>query len=165
MKNYQIIDIKNKWKDLKSLSGNKGYYLPLVKNIKLIDIELEGLELMKQKSKEFEEFLKEKDALVKKFSLVDDKGEPIKTAEEIEGMQYFKYSIDENKKEQFDAEGVVLTEKYKDALEDMRAKQIAYMEVLDTECTIHFNKIKEADLPSEMTPELIELIYDFLELE
>ena len=165
MKNYQMFEIKENWNKLKSLSGNKGYYLPLVKNIKLIDIEIEGLELIRQKTKEFEEFLKEKDILVKKYAKPDSEGNPSKTVEIVDGKQYYKYDIDETKKEEFDAEGAKLVDQFQTTLQEMRDKELTYMSTLDADCTIPFNKIKECDLPSEMTPELIEMIYDFLELE
>ena len=165
MKNYQLFDIKEHWNELKELSGGKGYYLPLVKNIKKIDIELEALELMREKPKEFNEFVKEKDLLLRKYATLDSTGEPIKTIEEVDGEKYYKYDIPEDKKEELDVEGKKLTEKYHDVLKKTIDKEQAYTDTLNAECTISFNKIKECDLPSVMSPEQVELIYDFIEFE
>jgi len=124
MKNYELFEIKKNWKELKEVSGSKDYYLPLVKNIKLIDIELEALELMKPRSEKFDEFMKEKDTILKKYSVKDDKGEAIKIIEETEGTQYYKYDIDKNKEEDFNIAAKELAEKYKETLEEVKAKEL-----------------------------------------
>lgn len=165
MKNYQLLEIKKNWNVLKSLSGTKGYYLPLVKNIKKIDIELEAFDLIKAKTKEFEEFIIAKDTLLKKYAKVDENNEPVRIIEEVDGAQYYKYDIDDDKKEFFESDGKELVEKYQDVLQDMAKKEQLYIDTLNSDCTIVFNKIKECDLPSEMTPELLELIYDYIDFE
>lgn len=166
MKNYQLLEIKKNWNELKALSGGKGYYLPLVKNIKKIDIELEAFDLIKEKTKEFDEFIKEKDALLKKYAKVDSvTKEPIKVTEEIDGITYYKYEIIEDKREQLDSEGKELMEKYQTTLKEMADKEQLFIDTMNAECTISFNKIKECDLPSVMSSEQVEIIYDFIEFE
>jgi len=162
MKNYQLISIKNSYKQLKELSGSKGYYVPLVKNIKLIDIELEAFDLIKAKTKEFDEFLKRKEELLIKYSSKDDKGTPIKTIEEIDGMQYYKYDVSEDNKKLLEVEGKELMEEFNDALLEMKEREEKYLAVLEGECSVEFHKINEKDLPNEMTPELFEIIEDFV---
>lgn len=165
MKNYQLAEIKKNWNELKGLSGGKGYYLPLVKNIKKIDIELEAFELIKERTKGFIQFITEKDTLLKKYATLDSNGEPIKVIEEVNGEKYYKYDISEENKESLDIEGKELTEKYHDVLTEMMEKEQLYIDTMNADCTISFIKIKECNLPSEMTPELIDLIYDFIDLE
>ena len=166
MKNYQLLDIKKNWNELKALSGGKGYYLPLVKNIKKIDIELEAFDLIKEKTKEFDEFVIAKDTLLKKYARIDSiTKEPIKTIEEIDGVSYYKYEIAEDKKEQLDSEGKELMVKYQTVLKEMSDKEQLFIDTMNAECTIPFNLIKECDLPSVMSSEQVELIYDFIEFE
>ena len=119
MKNYQMLIIKEAYKELKELSGNKGYYIPLVKNIKLIEIELEALEAIKEKTKGFDEFLKEKEVLLREYAKKDEHGQPLKITEEVNGTQFLKYDIDEKDKELVDTKGKELIEKYKEVIEDM----------------------------------------------
>lgn len=165
MKNWQLFEIKKNWDELKSISGNKDYYLPLVKNIKLIEVELEALELMKPKSEEFDKFMKEKDSLLKKYSVKDSNGEAVKIIEDVEGVQYYKYDIDPNNLEEFNSSAKELSEKYREPIEEVKSKELAYMSALNAESTVTFNKIKECNLPSVMSPKLTELIYDFIEFE
>lgn len=162
MKNYQLITIKQNYKKLKELSGNKGYYLPLVKNIKLIDIELEALELIKEPTKEFNEFLKEKEILLKSFAQKDDNGEPIKTIEERGGVSYYKFAVIEGKQEELETKGNELVAKYQQVLEEMREKENKYIDAMNADCTVNFLTISQDDLPKEMTPELFEVIEDFV---
>jgi hypothetical protein len=165
MKNYQLLEIKKNWNELKTLSGNKGYYLPLVKNIKSIDIELEAFDLLKTKSKEFDEFLKEKDILLQKYAKLDDKGNPVKSIETIEGNQYYKYETDPVREKEFNVEGLELMGKYESVLKEMQTKESLYISTMNEEATLTIHKIKECNLPSEMTPEQLEMIYDFIEFE
>ena len=165
MKNYQLLEIKENWNELKALSGGKGYYLPMVKNIKRIDIELEAINLIKEKTKEFQSFIDEKEALLKKYAKVDEHNNPIKTIEIVEGTQYYKYDIEESDKLKLEEEGKELVNKYEDVLKKMAEKEQLFIDTMNAACTISFNKIKECDLPSVMTPEQVELIYDFIEFE
>jgi hypothetical protein len=165
MKNYQLLDIKKAWNELKGFSGSKGYYLPLVKNIKAIDIELEAFDLIKEKTPKFGEFLKEKETLVQKFAIVDSEGNPTKSIEDIDGVQYYKYDVDKSREEEFNKEGTELVNKYQDTLQEMKDKENIYIDTMNAECTISFAKIKESDLPSEMTPKHLELIFDFVTTE
>ncbi len=165
MKNYQMLIIKEAYKELKELSGNKGYYIPLVKNIKLIEIELEALEAMKTRTEKFDEFLKEKEVLLKEYAKKDEHGQPLKVTEEINGAQFLKYDIDEKDKELVDTKGKELIEKYKEAIEDMLAKEDNYIATMNEDCTTTFYSIKEVDLPKEMSPELFEVIEEFVEYE
>ena len=165
MKNYQLLEIKKNWNELKGLSGGKGYYLPLVKNIKKIDIELEAFDLIKEKPKEFDNFIKEKDTLLKKYAKLDSNNEPVKITEEVDGITYYRYEIVESKKEQLDIEGKELMEKYQIILKEMAEKEQLFIDTMNADCTISFNLIKECDLPSVMSSEQVELIYDFINFE
>jgi len=165
MKNYQLLEIKKNWNELKALSGGKGYYLPMVKNIKKIDIELEAFDLIKEKTKEFQLFVDEKEELLKKYAKVDEHNNPIKTIETVEGIQYYKYDIEESDKPKLEKEGKELMIKYDTTLKEMADKEQLFIDTMNAECTISFNKIKECDLPSVMSPEQVEMIYDFIEFE
>lgn len=162
MKNWQLFEIKKNWNALKVLSGGKGYYLPLVKNIKKIDIELEAFELLKSRPEGFEQFVKEKDELLKKYAKVNENNEPIKNIEMVDGLQYYKYEVDDCNKEALEIEGKVLVEKHQELLHKMALKEQQYESMLNEDCTIDFVKIDEKDLPDEMTPELFTLIEEFI---
>ena len=163
MKNLNLIEFKNAYKELKELSGNKGFYIPLVKNIKLVDTQLEAFDLVKAPTKEFEKFLVEKDKLLIKYSNKEEDGDPKRTIEESDGYKYFKYDIPEENKPLLEKDGNALLEEYKDTLDEMKRREKAYIELMDEECTVEFHKIKEADLPNEMSPELFEIIEEFVE--
>lgn len=165
MKNYELLVIKEAYRELRELSGNKGYYIPLVKNIKLVDIELEGLEAIKTKTEEFEKFLKEKEVLLRKYAKKDEHDNPVKVTEEVNGVSFVKYDIPEESKEEVDTLGKELIEKYKSAIDDMIAKEDEYLKAMNSECEVDFHKIKESDLPKEMSPELFEIILPFVENE
>lgn len=164
MKNYQLQQIKEAYYSLKELSGNKGFYVPLVKNIKLIDIELEALNEIKAPTKDFYEYLKEKEALLIKHSTKDDKGNPIKTQTTIDGSPYIQYDIPEEVQEALNAANSALIEKYNTVLEDMRSRELRYVEAMNSESDIVLHKIKIDDLP-DMTPELFELIEEMVKYD
>jgi len=165
MKKYEMIEFKNAYQELKALSGTKDFYIPLVKNIKLAEIELEGLELLKEKTKGFKEFMEKKEKLLEKYASKDEHGAPVKTIQEVDGMKYYKYDIPDENRELIEADGKELIEKYKEDIEATEEKEKKYVEAMNAECTVNFHKIKEDALPKEMTPELFEIIESFVEYE
>lgn len=162
MKNYELFEVAQRLgtvlPTLEKLKGPKFHYA-LLKNIDLLQKEIE---LIQSKSKPSENFLayeKERIALCEKFCNKDEKGENIKR--EIGNGQY-EYDID------------TTSETWKTAIDELKSnnkeliaerdQQIEmFNQLLDVETSLNVFLIKIEDLPTEINGEQMQALKHFIQ--
>ena len=153
MKNSDAIAIFQKKDLVKGLEGKYKFTKALVNNFELIKKELSFISEYVNPSKEFIEFLGEKEAILKKYS---DKST-------VDG-DLVNYNIPEDKQDEYKQVMTELLGRYKDTIDATKEQEQKYLEVLKDECTIPFMLIAEADIPDKITMEQMEVIFHWIKM-
>lgn len=153
MKNSDAIAIFQKKDLVKTLQGKYKFTKALVKNFEAIKNELAFISEYVNPSKEFIEFLGEKEVILKKYS----------TGSTTNG-NLVDYKIPPEKEEEYMAEMTELLEKYKDTIEATRELEKKYLEAINDECTIQFTMINEVDIPESISMEQMEVILHWIKM-
>lgn len=159
MKNLDLYRLKQA---LEGLGGveNVSFAYAVVKNLKLLEKEIEILEEVRKPSDEFtQEFQPKVDELVKKHSKKDEDGNP----EQADGPQGATIQVDPANKAKFEKEFAKL-EKENKPLVDQRMVQLnKFNDLLQVEAEIELVKIKKEDLPENIKVAELYGISDILE--
>ena len=153
MKNSDAIAIFQKKDLVKGLEGKYKFTKALVNNFELIKKELAFISEYVNPSKEFIEFLGEKETILKKFSTGST------TKDDL-----VNYKIPPENETEYRAAIEVLLEKYKETIEATKEQEQKYLEVLKEECTIQFMLIAESDIPDKITMEQMEVIFHWIKM-
>lgn len=161
MKNYELYSladsISKNLESLKYLKGAKFTY-SIIKNIELIEKEIEVLTKMSKPSEEFENYDKDRLALCERLSQKDGEGNSLKNDL---GNGNFEYILDINSKEW--TEGTtLLSSKYLDAIKNREVQINNYNEILNKEVELKFYEIKLDDIPNDINLELMNIIKYFI---
>jgi hypothetical protein len=159
MKNLDLYRLKQALEGLGSVE-NVSFAYAVVKNLKLLEKEIEVLEEVRKPSEEFmQEFQPKVDELVKKHAKKDEDGNP----EQGDGPQGPTIQVDPKNKVKFEKEFAAL-EKENQALVDQRMEQLTkFNDLLQEEVEIELVKIKKEDLPEDIKVAELYGISDILE--
>ena len=137
--------------------------LKVIKNLRLINIELEDLEKVVKPSDAFlKEYQPKIESLVKEYCIKDESGNPFPKKD---GNGSFVYDFLDENKVKFEKAIIELEnrEENKDILL-VRKKQIEdFNKLLDKENDMFLNKIEFKSLPTTITPQQIDLIYELIQ--
>lgn len=176
MKNRQLQNLHEGLKETSKLQGAKFAYA-VAKNKKLIEDEVSALNEGITPAERYAEYDTKRVDLAKEHSKKDKKGAPvIKTSinglkvseEQLEGLSaqerasvVQEYDVKDMKK--FEKELELLRVEYKEEI-DARAKQLAdYAKLMDEDSKIEFHKVKEENIPEDITGEQLERISEIIE--
>lgn len=161
MKNYELYSladsISKNLESLKYLKGAKFTY-SIIKNIELIEKEIEVLTKMSKPSEEFENYDKDRLALCERLSQKDGEGNSLKNDL---GNGNFEYILDINSKEWIEGT-TLLSSKYLDAIKNREVQINNYNEILNKEVELKFYEIKLDDIPNDINLELMNIIKYFI---
>lgn len=159
MKNLDLYKLKQALEGLGSVE-NVSFAYAVVKNLKLLEKEIEILEEVRKPSEQFiTEFQPKVDELVKKHSKKDEDGNP----EQTDTPQGQTIAVDPAKKDKFEKEFTEL-EKENQELVDQRMEQLnKFNDLLQEETVIELVKIKKEDLPENIKVAELYGISDILE--
>lgn len=159
MKNLDLYRLKQALEGLGSVE-NVSFAYCAVKNLKLLEKEIEILEEVRKPSDEFmKNFQPQVDELVKKHSKKDEEGNP----ELSDGPQGSTIQVDPANKAKFEKEFAKLEEENK-PLVDQRMEQLTkFNDLLQEEVEIELVKIKKEDLPENIKVAELYGISDILE--
>lgn len=161
MKNYELYSladsISKNLESLKYLKGAKFTY-SIIKNIELIEKEIEVLTKMSKPSQEFENYDKERLSLCETLSQKDSDGNSLKNDL---GNGNFEYILDINSKEWIEGTNL-LRDKYLDTIKNREIQINNYNEILNKEVELKFNEIRLDDIPDDITLELMNILKAFI---
>lgn len=158
MKKSEVLSLYRNLNQLGALSGVKFAYA-VAKNINILKDEVEAMDKALESDEKFQEFEKERVALLEKHAEKDDSGKPKKEGAENGSEQYV---MGENLK-RFEKEFDVLKKEHKEAV-DARDKQTEeYMKLLETDTEITLYKLKMDDIPETITTRQMAGIYSIIE--
>lgn len=147
---------------LATTESGADFSFKVVKNLKLIQEEIEVVQKLSVPTKEYKEKYQSKvDALAKEHCKKDDNGQPSTNTQNGR----VTYNFDPDGKEKFNeaVEKLKSDPEVKSVLEE-RQKQIdKYNEVLKKPADITLTKIKKEELPEKITPQQMYGIYDLIE--
>jgi hypothetical protein len=161
MKNYELYSLADQIsKNLESLKYLKGakFTYSIIKNIELIEKEIETLGKMSKPSEEFENYDKERLALCEKLSQKDGEGNSVKRDL---GNGNYEFVIDVNSKEWIDGSND-LRIKYESTIKNREVQINNYNEILNKEVELNFFNIKLDDIPNDVTLELMNILKAFI---
>jgi hypothetical protein len=147
MKNNELYQLADGLGKMGDLTGVKFAYA-IVKNKRIVEDEIKLLSESLKASDKFTEFDKKRVEIVKEHADKDEKGEA-----KIEGNQYV---VSDTKA--MEAAIDPLKEEYKDAIEAREAQIKEFSEMLEKEINIELYKIKQDDLPKDISVAQLESI-------
>lgn len=158
MKKSEVLSLYKSLNQLGALSGVKFAYA-VAKNINILKNEVESLDKALEPEEKFQEFEKERVALLEKHADKDEGGKPKKETSDNGSEQYV---MGDNLKK-FEKEFEVLKKDHKEAV-DARDKQIdEYTKLLETDAEVTLHKLKMEDIPESITTRQLAGIYDIIE--
>lgn len=140
MKNKEIFKLLDVLNGLKSLSGIKFNYI-IAKNIKQLESEIDTISKLYSSDQRYQEFENNRIKLCEQYSEKYENG-----TSKIENNSYVIPN-----REEFENELNKLKETYSDAISNNEILIQDYNNFLESEIDFTLFKIKEADLPSNMT--------------
>jgi hypothetical protein len=147
MKNNELYQLADGLGKMGDLTGVKFAYA-IVKNKRIVEDEIKLLSESLKASDKFTEFDKKRVEIVKEHADKDEKGEA-----KIEGNQYV---VSDTKA--MEAAIDPLKEEYKDTIEAREAQIKEFNEMLEKEINIELYKIKQDDLPKDISVAQLESI-------
>jgi len=158
MKKSEVLLLYRSLNQLGALSGAKFSYA-IAKNINILKGEVEALDKALEPDEKFQEFEKQRVALLEKYAEKDDTGKPKKEGTEGGSEQYV---MGDNLK-RFEKEFEVLKKDHKDAV-DARDVQIEeYTKLLETDIEINLHRLKMEDVPETITTRQLAGIYEIID--
>ena len=157
MKNIQLLIthdlIQKNLNKLNQLKGAKLNYA-LIKNIKMLDLEIEDLKKTIEPTESFKKHEEERITLCKTFCVKDDKNEPI-------------LKSGENNQKEFDID--LSNPEWIAAIDALKLKNVdillardeqikTYNEILNLDSTVNFHMVKLNDIPDEIDFSLMHII-------
>lgn len=121
------------------------FAIAVAKNKKLIQNEAEPIEKWGEALEWFKEYESKRVKLCENFADKDENWKPVT----VWPANNSSYKIKDQLK--FEAALNILREEYKDAIQERDTQIKDYIKVLEEEIPIEFSKVKEADLPSDIT--------------
>ncbi len=152
MKRSELFNLYNKLQGLRSYNDNKRFSYALIKNIKIIQEEIEKLNEIIKPNDEFLKFEDERIQICNSHCVKDENGEP-----DLDGDE-FKI-IDKDK---FDESLKPLKEKHNTTLNQRQQQIEKYNSMLDDNIEIELSKVGPDDLPDNITSNELEDIYPML---
>lgn len=148
-------DVISLWQGLNNCSALKGarFTYAIARNLAEIKADIEALQKSVDPSKEFSAYENKRIELNKKYSKKDEKGESI--------TENGKYILEDQEK--FDEEFNKLKEENQSIVDARDAQIKEYMDSLDDEIEVKLWKIKETDLPEDITVNQTYAIFPILE--
>lgn len=153
MKKVELYTFLNRIKELNNLEGVKFAYA-VVKNKKTIQKEVETLEEIKKPSEKHSEYENKRISVCRKYSKKDKEGNPVVINE--------CFDIDEAKKGDFEKELKLLQEEYTKEIKLQNKKIEEFTTLLEEEANIDIHYINYVDLPDNITPSQLEVIYSLI---
>ena len=154
MKNKDLYTLEVALEKVKDLKGIK-FSLCVVKNKKLIKNELEDLQKVKPVTpQQYIEYETKRIELCREYALLDDDGKPT--------IQNDNYIIDQSRIESFKKAVEKMSKPYKEIIEKYSKEAEDFNKILEEDVILNLYKIDEDELPSEITAEQLEIIYDYL---
>ncbi len=160
MKRLDLYKLKQALESLGNIEGVTFAYA-IVKNLKLLEKEIEILEEVRKPSEEYlEEFQPQVDELVKKYSKKDESGNPEQVQVPGQGSVI---QVDPDNKIEFEKEFAVLEEENRE-LVDIRMKQLtSFNDLLQQDLEIELVMLTKEDLPKDIKVVELHGISDILE--
>jgi len=162
MKNYELFEVTQRLgtvlPTLEKLKGPKFHYA-LLKNIDLLQKEIELIQTKGKPSEKFLEYEKARVALCEQFCAKDEKGENLKR--DI-GNGQFEYDIDTTS-ESWKLAIEVLKSNNKELIAERDQQVEMFNQMLDVESSLTFHLIKVEDLPSDINGEQMQALKNFIQ--
>lgn len=150
---YEMLEALKAMKDEKIRDWKAN--MAIINNKRIIQSQIDLFEELKEPTKEFNEFEKERNALAVKHSKKDPSGNPL-LRQTTQGPVYDIIDVD-----LFNTDLAVLIEKYKDTLDDKQKQDMEYEKALSIEVEIDLMEIPES-IMQKMPLEIIEPLYDII---
>ena len=141
MKRQDLFALQNTLNGMTDIKNTKLSYA-ILKNLKKIDAELEIIkELQGKKVEGYEDFENARIALCIEQADKDDNGEAIieNNAYKVTDLEAFQKELDK------------LEDEHREAVDAKQKQQKEFVELLNEECDLDFHKVKETDLPDDLT--------------
>lgn len=162
MKNKELYALRDGINQIAHLGG-ADFSICVIKNLKLIEAEIDVIDAIIKPSKEFEEkYQPELEKIAREHCKKNEKGDIVPQVTR-RGQAYYEFTPEG--KEKFDAEVKKLEKKKEFAeLATTRKKQEEKLdEILEKECAIKFNLMKREWLPADIKSGEFKIIYPFFE--
>ena len=154
----EILMLFGNLNQLGGLNGVKFSY-GVAKNLNILKPEIESLEKSLEMPEKFQEFERERIALVEKYTEKDENGKPKKETAANGAQQY----VMGKEVKKFEKEFTDLKGKYKEAV-GLRDKQIEeYTKLLTTDSEVKVYKVKLEDVPKEINARQMAGIYEIVQ--
>lgn len=164
-KNGELERMLVNFSKLNNLTGFK-FVIALTKNKELIKKEIEVLNKIKEESKEFEELRKKFQERQLFYADKDENGNPkFEDAPLPNGQMGRKIVMSKPKEEKLSKEIKKLEKDNQDLLKQQNEKEEEFLKALGEDCAINFVKIKEGDIPTEITAEQLDIISFMVDLK
>ena len=145
MKNLEVKRVLNDVKILDDLIG-ADFTMAVVDNLELMESKIKGVEAIIKPSKEYENLMKLRDDMFKKYADVGEDGKMI-----IKDKQYIITNKDNLAKYSKDIE-LLLNDKDNIKVSDIHDKKVAeYNKAMDMDCGIKFNVINSDQVPDNIS--------------
>lgn len=153
LKNKDILSLNQALNTVGNLSGVRFSYA-VAKNKKLIETEIEALNVALKASEKYTEFDTKRVELCKRLADKDEKG--------VAKMDNNSFVIIANK-EEFDKELEALRTEYKEEIDAREAQIKKFNEMMEEESSFVPHKIKLADLPANITAKQTTDLFEIIE--
>ncbi len=160
----ETVNLYANLKKLGTLRGVKFAYA-VAKNTALLDTEVEALKKALEMTEEFKKYDDARVKLAEEYSKKDEKGKPVllKTTNERGEIVREEYDLAEETKAEWEEKFETLKLEHKEAIDARDAQIQEQNELLKTESTLTFHKIKLADVPVDITSAQMGFIYEIVE--
>lgn len=154
MKKKDVIKLYNALNSINGLKGVKFNYA-VAKNKRILENERGAMEKALEQSDEFKKYESERVELCIKYAEKDKKGNPV--------MVNNNYKIEEKKEKTFEKEFEKLQKEHKSSIKEREKQFEEYNKLLEEKVEIKLHKIKEEDIPEDITTNQLDSIFDILE--
>jgi hypothetical protein len=154
IKNIDLINLYNTLQKFKKVEVSKYFSYAIVKNSSIIENDYNILKSMSTNTKEYIQFLSERENICKKYAYRDENDKPI--------IENNKYSIVEDWKEEFKQEIKSLIESNQYVLQSQKEQSDQYQNILKEEVEFDFFMVDFDFIPNEVTPEDLKYISFFV---
>lgn len=164
MKNKELYKLRDGINKISHLGG-ADFAIAVVKNLRLVEQEIEVLDTLIKPSKEYQEiYLPEVEKLAREFCSKDKDGNPMVTYTN-ERKIYYEFTPLERLRFDNEVKNLENDAKFGKVITERERQEDKYNEALEKECTVAFNKIKKEIIPKDIkVGELNDICYILEEL-
>jgi Fe2+ transport system protein B len=158
MKKIKMYEFVKRFNELEELEGFE-FVISITRNFNKFKDEVELLEKAKAPTKEYTKYSNAVTEEVKKAAEKDDKGEFI-IIKDANGRDTYK--LIDSKKDELNKLVEKLSKEHSKAIENQKEIEAKFIDELNSDIDFKIATMTKADLPKDINPKQLELIYDMV---